>query len=214
MTEQKRARKREVRAWLFGLKVCRRLLPRLAHHIFDLHRFPALPFAFFSRFHEGDEFNGFLGRDGRLAGLEKMADLFVEFLVAAFAELGGDAFLAEDDRAMIALAVADAAEGSDAVVLPRAGDQFATVFFAPGMYTRDGFAARPHEGIENFDAVDAVPVKVREMLQNGARSPRVHADDFADLGIGFERDDLRAKAQRRTGKPRNVILLRKLGDGD
>lgn len=129
--------------------------------------------------------------------------------------MGGDAFFAEDDRAVVVFAVADAAEGADAVILPCAGDQFAAFLFAAaGLHARDAFAAGSHQGVKKFAAMDAVPVEVGVLGEDRAGSPSVDSDDFADFGIVFECGQLRAKAQGGTAEPGDVIFFGEVGDGD
>src|SRR5262249_11194222 len=66
---------------------------------------------------------------------------------------------AESDRAVILLAVANPAHCADAPVFPLANDYVNSVC----AYSRDRFAARPHQRVKHLDRVNAVPEKVGVM---------------------------------------------------
>src|SRR5207249_741468 len=112
-------------------------------------------------------------------GFEEFADLFVERLVSFETELRGDGVLAEDDRAVVGLASANAAEGADAAVFPDAGDDIAAVGAGAG----DGFAARAHDRVEQLDAVNAVPEEIGVVFFKRRGAPGVAAENGAELRV-------------------------------
>src|SRR5712691_10187024 len=99
------------------------LHPRLAQHALQRHRHAPLAFALVGGFHESEDLDCFLGTHGRLSGLEELANLDNERLVAAVAAAGGDALGAEDGCTVARRAGADAAESADQAAFPGAGHQ-------------------------------------------------------------------------------------------
>src|SRR6185312_6396351 len=182
----------------------------LGDHAFERDGLAALALALVGGLHEGHDFDGFLGRHRRLAPFEELADFDDQRLISAVAAAGGDALAAEDQRAVIVLAGPHAAERADPAVAPDAGRQF-RVF---GLRPRDALAARPHDRIQRFDAVNSVPVQARVVLFQRAGAIGVTTEHVADLVVVQHGDDAGAETQRRTGKAGHAALLAQPEDLD
>src|SRR5690606_22778833 len=88
------------------------------HDGLDGHRSAVLAFALICCFHEGEQFDGFLRGDGRLAGAEELADLDDERSITAVTSGSANPLVAENGGAVAGPTLADAAERTDSAVVP------------------------------------------------------------------------------------------------
>src|SRR6186713_1495690 len=150
---------------------------RLFHDGVQSHGYTAIFPALLRGLHEGEYFQG-LGRlYGGLACAEECGDLQGE---GAVTFPGADlcvAFLSEGGAAEVIVAIAEASEGADAVILPDAYYEVGSFCIEAG----DGLAAGAHHGVEGLYRMDAVPKQVGMCLFQRGWSVSVCAQDLADL---------------------------------
>ena len=159
-----------------------------------------MPFALIGRLHEGEEFEGFVSADGRLARLEKAGNLEAKFLITVRLACRHNAFGPKRDGTEFLLVPADATISAHPSPLPDAG-QRVCIF---GLNARDGLTSGAHEGKEHLDSMDAVKEHVRSSFLVGAGPPGVRADNLAQGFVLLQFLDVGAKTERRTRKTGNV----------
>ena len=138
--------------------------------------FAAAAFAFVGGFHEGEEFEGFSGVDGRFGGLEEFDDFCDEWGVAVE---GTDGCFAGGAGGFAAVGGAFA-EDAGAAAGPRAAD----LDFAVGRGgAGDGLAAGAHDGEEGFAAVDPVPEEVGVVGFEWGWASGFGVEDLADAAV-------------------------------
>src|SRR4029077_6116173 len=123
-----------------------------------------LPLALVGRFHEGIDLKRLPSGHRRFAGLEELDNLGDERLMPIVLSAARVGFAAVDGRTVVLLASAEAAKAADPAVLPHAHGNVRS----GRVYAADRLAAGAHDRIEDFDAVDAVPVEIGMMLLQGA----------------------------------------------
>ena len=117
----------------------------------------SLPFAFVSGLHEGIQIDGFLGGDWGDPGAIEADDFDNEGLIAIVRPDLCGAIGSEGRTAVRRAAIADAAKGSDATILPDTGDLI-EVF---GGCSDNRFDAWAHHSEQRFAAMDTIPEQIR-----------------------------------------------------
>ncbi len=144
------------RAWA---KLFRGLIAGLLQNFGNRYGRAPAAFAFISGFHEGQQLEGGLGRDGRNAGLEKFHNLNREPVVTMFIPNRGDAFGADDGHAVTLVSFAVPLSDADATIGPNAGDEVRV----SGVGTDYLRATWSEDRVERFDSVNTVPEKIGMM---------------------------------------------------
>lgn len=167
-------------------------------------------FALFRGGHEGDDLKHFGGGDGRLPLEEKASDGEHESGIVVVLIAVGDALLAEHSGTQSGLAglFADRAVAADPALAPVAGD----LFGVGGLQGGDPQTARPEEGVEQVDAVNAVPEEVGVLGGRARLAVGVAAEDVADVGIVAELGVPSGESAGRGGEPGDVVLIGEAGD--
>jgi len=163
----------------------------LGQHLADFDRRAPFGFAFVGALHEGEDFDGFVGRNGGDAGFEEFHDLDDERYVAVEGTSGDFAFFAFGKAVEFFVFAVNAF----CAVFPGAND---FDFAVSGRAALDGFAARSENGEHGFDAVDAIPEEIGMVFFDLAGAVSLDIIDLADGTVMDSLSIFRKTERRRT----------------